>query len=138
MSIKTYAKKDTTSATFPMLTPIEHAIMRQTPSEYYRFFRYGDLGENEKFMTLINEKLLTTGDSELTNAIRDDDPETALARFLHNIGYNDGSFVSMGAWLSIHVYITINLCFANKATECLKAFIKHQWIRGILDRKSVV
>ncbi len=132
MSAQSYANKDTSSAIFPMLTPIEHAIMRQTPTDYYRFFRYGDLGENEKFMTLINERLLTTGDSEFTNAIRDDDAETALARFLHNIGYHDGSFALTGAWLPIHVYITINLCFASKATDCLKAIIKHPWIRGIL------
>lgn len=120
---------------FPMLTPLEHAIMHHTPERFWRFFRYSDHGMDKQFMKKINENRLTTGDTELTKYIRKDDHTSAVQRFYNILGVNENTPIeTVPNWCSLHVYILINICFANKASKCLEAFLKHPFIRGILKQ----
>jgi hypothetical protein len=137
MSAHEFYAKDAIQAKFPMLTPLEHAIMRQTPKEQWHYLSRSDLGMDETFMELINANRLTTGDTELTRAIRLDKSEKALQRFIEIVGYKDGSVELSRNWCKTHTYILINICFANKSTECLKIFLKHPFIRDCLKEMLV-
>lgn len=137
MSAHALYSKDAIQAKFPMLTPLERAIMRLTPKEQWHYLSRSDLGMDETFMELINTNRLTTGDTELTRAIRLDEPEKALQRFLDILGYKDGAIEISRNWCKTHTYILINMCFANKSTECLKTILKHPFIRDCLKEMLV-
>ena len=122
-------------ARFPMLTPIEHAIMEHTPTRFWSYFRYSDRMMDKQFMKNIDENRLTTGDTELTKYIRKDDHISAVQRFFNVVGIDENSPIdTLPGWTLLHVYILINICFANKATKCLEAFLKHPFIREALKR----
>jgi hypothetical protein len=117
---------------FPMLTPLERAIMRMTQEKNWHLLRYSDLNANKIFMKKINQRMLQTSDGELTAYIRNDIADNALHRFLYLITYHDGTSVLSPGWVHVHIFIVINLCFAVKARKTLAAFLHHQYIRDNL------
>lgn len=118
---------------FPELTPLERAIMRATPERFWQFLRYSDLGSNETFLRKLSLEPLTTSDYELTDLIRKDKADEAIHRFLYMISYKDGKSVLSDSWCRLYIYIIINLCFVDKSRETLNAFIKHPFVRDLLD-----
>lgn len=137
MSAHALHSKDAIQAKFSMLTPLERAIMRLTPKEQWYYLSRSDLGMNATFMELIHANRLTTGDMELTRAIRLDEPEKALQRFLDIVGYEDDFVEVSRDECKTHTYLLISVCFANKSTECLRTFLKHPFIRDFLKEMLV-
>ncbi len=117
------------------LTPFERAMFRHIPSNQRHYFRKSDLTVNTDFMDYIGERMLTTGNKELNQAIQQNDADRVLSIYLYDILSHDPSnqetnkaTVTSKLWL----YLIINYAFAYKAYDVIRAFLAHEFTRNQL------